>query len=186
MNNFIGIYDGAVNQEYCNEMINELEMLLEQSSSSNELGEDANGGVVNRKDSARFFEIDSPRLAMQTYAVLDSCIDKYREEYPAFDMIRSYSRQVKVQRTLPMGGFHKWHCENLSDLTSRRVLAWMIYLNDTDEGDGTTEFISQGLRVQPKAGTVVLFPAGWTHTHRGNPVYNSNKYIATGWYCAED
>jgi len=45
-----------------------------------------------------------------------------------------------------------------------------------------TEFLWQGLRVQPKAGTVSIFPASFTHTHRGNPVYSCDKYIATGWY----
>jgi hypothetical protein len=27
-----------------------------------------------------------------------------------------------------------------------------------------------------------IFPAAFTHTHRGNPVYSKDKYIATGWF----
>ena len=62
-----------------------------------------------------------------------------------------------------------------------RSLAWIIYLNDVPEGEGETEFLYQGLRVTPKQGTLVMWPAQFTHTHRGNPVYNCTKYIATGW-----
>ena len=38
------------------------------------------------------------------------------------------------------------------------------------------------MKLRPKKGTVCLFPASWTHTHRGNPVYTKDKYIATGWF----
>ena len=34
------------------------------------------------------------------------------------------------------------------------------------------------LKVQPKKGVFVFFPASFTHTHRGNAVYTHNKYIA--------
>ena len=58
----------------------------------------------------------------------------------------------------------------------------MIFPKDIQDGEGETEFLWQGLRVKPKAGTVCIFPASFTHTHRGNPVYSCDKYIATGWY----
>ena len=38
-----------------------------------------------------------------------------------------------------------------------RSLVWMIYLNDVPEGEGETEFLWQGLRVQPKAGTMLIW-----------------------------
>ena len=28
---------------------------------------------------------------------------------------------------------------------------------------------------------MLIWPAQFTHTHRGNPVYNCTKYVATGW-----
>ena len=58
----------------------------------------------------------------------------------------------------------------------------MIYLNTTTEGEGMTEWINQGVRVQPEQGKVVICPSGFTHTHRGNASYKETKYIATGWY----
>lgn len=66
--------------------------------------------------------------------------------------------------------------------TSTRELVWMIYLNDMPEGEGETEFLYQKRRINPKAGRVVIFPAGLTHVHRGLTVYTQNKYILTGWF----
>jgi len=40
----------------------------------------------------------------------------------------------------------------------------------------------QKRRVKPEQGTICIFPAGFTHVHRGNPPLSGDKYIATGWY----
>ena len=60
----------------------------------------------------------------------------------------------------------------------------MLYLNDIPiENGGATEFIYQKLSIQPKKGTIVLWPATYTHTHRGGFLTGDiPKYIATGWY----
>ena len=57
-------------------------------------------------------------------------------------------------------------------------------MNDIDEdGAGETEFLYQKLRVPPKENTCIIWPAGFTHPHRGNVVYgNKSKYIITGWF----
>ena len=49
-------------------------------------------------------------------------------------------------------------------------------------GEGETEFLYQRKRFQPKKGTVVIWPAGMTHVHKGNTVLTTDKYILTGWY----
>lgn len=82
------------------------------------------------------------------------------------------------------GGYPYWHCElypkDASCETLHRHLLWMVYLNgDFDEGE--TEFLYQGRKLKPKAGTLVLAPAAFTHTHRGNMPKGGDKYIATSW-----
>lgn len=181
MTDFVGVYEGAASVDYCERMIARLDQLIEESSGC--LGQEANGGLENRKDVSRYFERDDQELAQETNKILDEALHQYMDEHPALGMSQFYSQVVKVQRTPPKGGFHRWHSEQGPDTSNAaRCLVWMIYLNDTPEGEGTTEFLEQGLKVQPKQGTVVFFPAAWTHVHRGNPVYSCDKYIATGWY----
>jgi len=87
---------------------------------------------------------------------------------------------IRVQKTKPSEGYHVWHCEKDTRDTANRIMAFIGYLNDDYEG-GETEFLYESTRIQPKAGTLALFPSAFTHTHRGNPPLNGTKYIITGW-----
>lgn len=182
---FVGVFENAAPEEFCDEMIAR-HKIIEETASLHKGSED-NGGTRIRKDFSTFFDRDAVDLAAKTNVILDECLAKYTDEYPFFADVPVYSVAVKVQRTPPKGGFHMWHCERTHNVSSRtRELVWMIYLNDTPEGEGTTEFLELGIKLQPKKGTVVMFPANWTHAHRGNPVYTQDKYIATGWYYLQD
>ena len=82
------------------------------------------------------------------------------------------------------GGYPHWHSEvyplDASCEPLHRVLAFQFYLNDVAEG-GETEFFYQERKVASKAGRMVIFPSGFTHTHRGNVPRSSDKYIITSW-----
>lgn len=83
-----------------------------------------------------------------------------------------------------IGGYHYWHSEIFPQLPHNkplhRVLAFLYYLNDVEEG-GETEFHYQGIKVKPKKGTLIIFPAGFTHTHKGHIPLSSEKYVVTSW-----
>ena len=76
--------------------------------------------------------------------------------------------------------FGALHSERISLNTLHRVLVWMTYLNDVPEG-GETEFPLFGLRIKPEKGKTLIWPAEWTHAHRGSVVKRGPKYITTGW-----
>jgi hypothetical protein len=82
------------------------------------------------------------------------------------------------------GGYHHWHSEIYPQAGSaealHRVLLFQFYLNDVAEG-GETEFAYQQRRVAPKAGRLVIAPAGFTHTHKGHVPVSGDKVIATSW-----
>lgn len=81
------------------------------------------------------------------------------------------------------GGYPHWHCEISPDENFEglhRLLLWMYYLNDVETG-GETDFYFQQRSIRPKKGTVVIAPAGFTHTHRGNVPISGDKYIITSW-----
>jgi hypothetical protein len=88
--------------------------------------------------------------------------------------------EMKLQRTNVGQGYHAWHFESSGRSTSNRVLAFSLFLNDVAEG-GEMEFLYYPRRVKAEAGTFLLWPAGFTHTHRGNPPLSNTKYILTGW-----
>ena len=89
-------------------------------------------------------------------------------------------RSCRLQRTLPGEGYHQWHYEADSRDRSARIAAWGLYLNTVDAG-GETEFLYQHRRVQAQQGTLVIWPAAYTHPHRGNPPLSGEKYLLTGW-----
>jgi len=185
---FIKVFKGAATDEYCKNMIDSWEYIHNNSSSiAVEMkGEESNGNSTNRKDSSYFFELENDlevkKLTSATYAILNKCLKEYMEEHPSLGNHNLMCTAVKVQKTKPKGGFHIWHCEQKGMKDALRQLTWTIYLNDIPNGEGETEFLEYGVRVQPKKGDVCIFPASWTHTHRGNPVYTKDKYIATGWW----
>jgi len=181
---FISAYENLAPDDYCDRMIKAFKRLEKYSSVHQSTGSSQNGAGLRKDfqfyfDEARNNTID---LAQETNKILDEGLVKYTDEYPSLEPIQYYSKVIKVQRTPPKGGFHMWHREHGVGEVSHRILVWTIYLNDIPEGEGETEFLEYGMKVQPKKGTVCFFPAGFTHTHRGNAVYTHDKYIATGWY----
>ena len=179
---FIGIYDDAVSVEFCDEVI---DFFLSIDPEDRMVSEEIYGGASNRRDaSINLEEYPQKRYAESISDIIMSYVELYKKKYYAYDHVKHFdytSVFFKVQQTEPQGGYHLWHCEVDSINNVARSLVWMIYLNDVPEGEGETEFLWQGLRVQPKAGTLLIWPAQFTHTHRGNPVYNCTKYISTGW-----
>lgn len=87
---------------------------------------------------------------------------------------------LKIQKTEPSQGYHVWHCENSGREHANRILVFILYLNDVEEG-GETEFLYMKRRITAKKGRLTIFPAGFPHTHRGNPPISGTKYILTGW-----
>jgi hypothetical protein len=82
------------------------------------------------------------------------------------------------------GGYPAWHCECMPRLDGgeslHRLLLWTIYLSDRFEG-GETEFLYQRRKIKPRAGSLLLAPTTFAHTHRGNRPRGGDKYIATSW-----
>jgi 2OG-Fe(II) oxygenase superfamily len=92
---------------------------------------------------------------------------------------------INVQKyTKGVGGYYYWHSEiyprDVQCETLHRVLLFMFYLNDVEQG-GETEFLYANKKLKPTQGQMVIAPAGFTHTHRGNVPLSSDKYILTSW-----
>ena len=97
------------------------------------------------------------------------------------DTLPLSSHSFKIHKVKRGQGYHVWHCETDVIQGQSRMLAWMTYLKVPEEG-GETEFLYQSKRIEPVIGRTLIWPAGFTHLHRGNPPLKGEKYYITGWF----
>jgi len=110
----------------------------------------------------------------------DNIYPIYLNKFIYLKNIKSVIFNIKIQKTNPSEGYHIWHFESSGKELQNRTTSFILYLNDVNEG-GETEFLYQKLRVKPLKNRLVLWPAAYTHIHRGNPPLDESKYILTGW-----
>ena len=117
--------------------------------------------------------------------VLHKIASNYIQKYPSCNMYSPWGlvELICVQHYQPNGGFKSWHTERTTarPVVSARHLVFMTYLNDVTDKGGT-EFMNQKLTVNAEKGKTIIWPADWTHTHRGVVSSTQEKYVITGWF----
>jgi hypothetical protein len=196
---FIGVWKNHMPKSLCKKYIDYFENILETSTNSFSIkGESSDTdqpsimkgdeqfntlGNLGRSDTSILLNYSDRQLTYTCNQYLQSCFLDYINHYGQLKtQYKMISTDVKMQKTEPLGGYHIWHSEDSGWMHCSRVLTWMIYLNDMPDGEGETEFFHQKLRIKPSVGTCIIWPASFTHVHRGLTVYSQNKYILTGWY----
>jgi hypothetical protein len=184
--NFIGVFEGAYSKEYCDLAIKYFEDMKEAGLTVNRQKNEKTTKI--QKDDVQLFAHDEVTIVhTKEFARIFNEVfwnEVYSVYVDTFDVLKhagehsNYS--FKMQKTCIGQGYHVWHFENDSRRSANRLFAWMLYLNDVDEG-GETEFLYYPKRIKPKAGTLLLWPASFTHAHRGNPPLSNDKYVITGW-----
>ncbi len=189
----IGIYENAVSDELCDTLINIYEKYPNVRGRRNPNQHARDNFIftdtILRNDNVSETEKNSIIKVINNFnKSLKYTIDDYQYKYPHLDNYPGLKPTggYKIQKTLPTEGFHIFHTEQMSNNLGAfsRVLVYTLYLNDVEEA-GETEFLHQLIRVKPKKGTICLFPAGFTHPHRGNTPHSGEKYILTGWLCCQ-
>jgi prolyl 4-hydroxylase len=168
----------------CDELIDFFESHPENQAQ----GKTAGGLNLEAKNSLdltirpRELEQDDHRPVREYLDTLFECYKDYLEQWPFLQsfMPRIELGSFNIQRYKPGGHFLKVHSERTTLASSHRVLAWMTYLNDVEDG-GSTEFVHQDLTIQPQKGQTLIWPAEWTHAHKANVLNSGTKYIITGW-----
>lgn len=115
--------------------------------------------------------------------ILKNAIETNRSKYHPKKNLLEYTRdsEFKIQVSYAGGGFCDWHTEqNKGEKYATRFMVWMFYLNTVEQG-GKTEF-KYFESVKPTAGTLVYWPASYSHVHRAAPDLKEEKWIATGWF----
>jgi len=186
-NSFIGGW--YISPEICDDLINYFEANKKYCTKGH-CGTEGGKSIVdpNRKLS---FDLT---ISYQNFDVsigiyreqLQEVLDNYLKKYSWANRVASFNinENFNIQKYPKEGGFKEWHFENSGQAyLINRHLVFMTYLNDVE--DGGTEFFYQDITTSAKKGLTLIWPAGWTHLHRGQ-VSKKEKYIITGWYGFEE
>ena len=193
--NFISIYDNALTSAEC-EFIRDYHDGDDCLLSIREVGMTLSDTVKKDwKDSLDRYMTMYINGAYQNNAInniiaksIKEHIEKYKEENPELNLLDEWviRDNYNLQKYNPGGGYHILHCENYNTGKHRtNILAWMYYLNTVRE-DGGTYFSNYDLTVNAEEGRLVIWPAYWTHFHKGIVSKTCDKYIATGWFCLKN
>ena len=187
LENFIGVYDNFISDYDCEQAIEFFNQKEEFKKTITRVASENVEGVY-KKDAQFFAEPKNVEVWVDTLKPLIFNFDialKHYEKNTGIKQIYSVNEFIyttlKIQKTLPTEGYHVWHIEHTSGFDySNRVMSFIIYLNDVEDG-GETEFLHQSMRVKPKKNRIVIFPATFPYVHRGNPPLKGEKYILTSW-----
>ena len=184
--NFIGIYDNILSSQQCKEIIEWVETQPLQRGRTRSRGKI----VVNLKSKSSW-DVPYTKTSFPNKTFVDliinnalaDCTPLYRKSHPDLDKIDSWDvyNNYNIQKYNPNEGYYTLHCENGGGKGIQRVLVWMIYLNTVTDKGGTY-FSSYDKTIRAKEGRVVIWPAYWTHHHKGVVSKTQTKYIATGLY----
>ena len=185
---FIFVADNIVTPEQCNEIIDR----FEKDRKHQHQGVTAGGVDISVKDSIDLMPDMNPEewkdIEELFHKKISLMLDLYVTHLRNSGLLTSFNNDgiylvppnlenmidtgYQIQRTSPGKGYI-WH----NDAASHRLLTFILYLNDVEEG--WTQFYT-GDQISPSLGRGVIFPATWTYYHQGYPP-KQTKYIMTGW-----
>jgi hypothetical protein len=74
----------------------------------------------------------------------------------------------------------EYHAHYDGGTISKRVISPILYLNEDYEG-GEIEFVNYNIKIKPKAGMFLIFPANFAFRHVAHPVKTGTKYAIVTW-----
>ena len=134
--------------------------------------------TVNKDTSYDFLDINVDSfLYLNKFAEV---LEMYKTKYEEVDMTASYWALNTLRFKLFKKGdcFSQWHSEHCFS-HQYRVLSMQLYLTEHNCG---TEFYNNKKTILSKIGRVCIFPAYFTHTHKGQPDFLKDRMIITGYY----
>ena len=113
-----------------------------------------------------------------------SCLDSYIIQKPEVNNFGRYGvrESFNVIKYEPGQAYHSAHSDYapFHSVMERRHLTFIMFLNSVADG-GELEFVGQNLKITPEEGKAVIFPSGWTHSHRSLPA-SETRYIFQLWW----
>ena len=189
MDNYIRVYDDVLDKVSC-------KTLIEKFEDSHEYFK-----TVHKEDKDEVISFE--QIVLENHDEWESVQEDLLELFKGYIIRYKFDCKVTSRQWPTKYGFEairmKQYLENdydrfdphvdvLDYSTSRRFLAFFIYLNDVDKG-GETEFINltkpgtyMPYLIQPKRGQLLMFPPMWPWPHAGLKPISGMKYLIHS-YC---
>jgi hypothetical protein len=178
---FIGIFDNFFDEEFINQLRKYYKQIddLADYQGRYRPAHIQNDEQLYMFDANRIWDVHAPWSRYFFEVLNEKIIPDYFEKFSILKDREYRPYQLKMKRIPAGGGFHQWHYESTGDTLTRKIVI-QLYLNEGFDG-GETEFLYQQKRIDAKKNRLLVWPADWTFTHRGNPPLGKDKYILGTW-----
>ena len=173
---FIRIYDSAIPQTLCDNLIKKFESNQDQWEHRDKQTTDRGNLTFNEVHCFKYmdtWEEDTKALA----DIFMMYTNQYKSEFSKFCFPNKFGFEpFKMKKYDPNGidefGFHV----DVNSIGSmNRWLGFFLYLSDNEEGK--TEFPYQNVTTDCNKGTMIIFPPMWPWYHRGTKPIKEPKYF---------
>ena len=176
---FIGA--SFINKKLCDNLKSVFKKLPSNLKKTGTIGLDQTDKKIKDSIDINFTGKENIPVLMDYLKELQKCILLYQKKFEEVYMLGKFGLSdegYNIQNYKAGGGFKTWHNERNNLKQCQRVLIFMTYLNDVE--DGGTFFKYQNLKVPAKKGLTLIWPSDWTHTHKGEISKTKEKFIVTG------
>jgi hypothetical protein len=107
--------------------------------------------------------------------------DKYKVETNLTKETPKYNTMLRYTDGQKYDQHNDWSPKN------KRLISYLVYINDDYLG-GELEFVHLGIKIKPKANSMIVFPSHFLFSHIAHPVESGTKYAIVNWilYKEED
>ncbi|HET9835087.1 MAG TPA: 2OG-Fe(II) oxygenase [Rhodanobacteraceae bacterium] len=173
---YVQWFDGALGPEFCRRTIESFDQLAQFQMRNSR-------GAINALQSSAWTELNVSKVADASFEnafreQVFGYLERYNEKVGLTLPIppRSRLENLRIKRYLATEGDQFQPHFDALDYCCNRYMVFLWYLNDVAEG-GETEFCDLGLRVEARAGRLLMFPPYWMYQHAGLPPRSNDKYI---------
>ena len=168
-NDYITVYDNAVDSKKCDDLIEFFEYNKSHS--------------FKKEDEVRSFQELSfqifPDKEKQISDLLVPFVERYKQDNSISDLVwpETYELEfTRFKKYLPnTNDRFDLHADATMPTTCSRFLVMFVYLSDNESGH--TSFPGRDIKIQPKKGRLLMFPPNFCYPHIGEKVIDKSKYI---------
>ena len=174
MNNYIQVYQNAIDPKYCDELIKKFNDNPHQHSY------DKREEISVSFTEIHLYKHDEWNQDIQAITqIYIKYLKQYRKEFNIVDAM--WPKMVgmegfRIKKYLPNGRDEfGLHVDSFDKKSSFRFLAFFMYLDDNKEGH--TSFPQLDLKIPCVKGSLLIFPPLWLWLHSGEKPVDKPKYI---------